>query len=171
MTIIYLVITRDIEGGIFEFSIKYPEDIETKEYHIGDSISLSCVLKNTLPIDFNIQSIEVSFSAEETAKEFTLRNDEGTNVKLAANGVESEFTAKTITEFHGTYKFKSLSFVIGNLKLVYNNLPSSKDRIITVVPVMPTTEIVAKFPSKYFYIINNIIITITIVIIIKYDFK
>ena len=146
------VITKEIKGGIFVLTIKYPEDVETKEYHIGDSISLSCTIRNNLPIEFYIQSIEVAFTTEEGDKSFVLRNDEGSPIKVVANGTNSEFSVVATTEFHGVYHFSNLSFVTGNLRLVCVNEAESessvKAKAISVVPVPPTTDIIAKFPSK-----------------------
>lgn len=149
---LFIVITKEINDDNLSLTIKYPEDIESKEYHIGDDISLVCTLTNNLPIEFSIQSIEVVFSTADGSKSFTMRNDEGSSVDVVARGTNSDFVVRTVTEFHGVYKFASFSFVIGNLKLVYNskNEPSEneKDKLITIVPVMPTAEIIAKFPSK-----------------------
>lgn len=149
---IILVTTKEIDESIFSFSIKYPDDIETKEYHIGDDISLLCTLHNTLPIDFDIQTIELEFTTEDGEKSFVLRNEEGSLIKAIANGTNNEFVVRNVTEFHGVYKLSSVSFVVGNLKLVYNSQvskPNSPEiKFITVVPVLPTTEIIAKFPSK-----------------------
>lgn len=149
---VFIVVTKEIGDDNISLTIKYPEDIESKEYHIGDDISLTCTLTNNLPIEFSIQSVEVVFSTADGSRSFTMRNDEGSSVDVVARGTNSEFVVKTVTEFHGVYKFASFSFVIGNLKLVYNSKaePSEKEKekLITIVPVMPTTEIVAKFPSK-----------------------
>lgn len=81
-----------------------------------------------------------------------MKNDEGSSVDVVVNGSSNDFVVRTVTEFHGVYKFTSLSFLVGNLRLVYNVEAGAQEceseKFIKIVPVMPTTSIVAKFPSK-----------------------